>query len=90
MPWCKSFSNVVLRRTGHRAGPSLMAIDALRDGVRVRTPRPGDLAVMRGHVTFFVRLDGRGGFVGLGGNQGHRVRYSRFALAAVVAFVRPT
>jgi uncharacterized protein (TIGR02594 family) len=90
MPWCKSFSNMVLTHTGHRAGPSLMAIDALKDGVRVSAPKPGDLAVLRGHVTFFVAFDGKGGFLGLGGNQHHAVSVSHFATSSVVAFVRPT
>lgn len=88
-PWCKAFTNFVLERLGFHPGPSLQAIDALRDGHRVADPAPGDLAVMPHHVTFFVRwLDGDR-FVGLGGNQGNAVAESIFSRRAVVAFVRP-
>jgi hypothetical protein len=89
-PWCKAFANFVLRRIGLHPGPSLLAIDALRDGRRVAAPRPGDLAVMAHHVTFFAGFDGAGGFIGLGGNQHHDVTRARFSLGAVVAFIRPT
>ena len=89
-PWCASFVNFVLRQAGYHPHGSLMAIDALRDGQRVSTPQPGDLAVMRGHITFFAGYAGPGRFVGLGGNQGHRVKYSQFAIRRVVAWVRPT
>ena len=88
-PWCKAFTNFVLLRVGKHPGPSLLAIDALADGRRVARPRPGDLAVMRSHVTFFAGWDGHGGFLGLGGNQGHRVRVSRFPVRSVIAFVDP-
>jgi hypothetical protein len=87
--WCKAFTNFVLRRLGYHPGPSLRAIDALRDGMRVSNPQPGDLAVMYPHVTFFDGFDGAGGFVGLGGNQHRNVTRSHFSLARVVAFIRP-
>ena len=80
---------MILRMAGYHSGPSLMAIDALKDGVRVRSPQPGDLAVMRSHVTFFVAYAGNGMFIGIGGNQGRMVRKSRFALREIVGFVRP-
>lgn len=89
-PFCKAFTNFVLRRLGFHPSPSLLAIDALRDGVRVASPQPGDLAVMASHVTFFAGFDGSGAFIGLGGNQGHHnVTRARFPLGRVVAFVRP-
>ena len=88
-PWCKAFSNMVLRRAGHHPSPSLLAIDAIRDGVRVSSPEPGDLAVMRGHVTFFERWTDGGVFVGLGGNQRRDVTEAEFSRRAVVAWVRP-
>lgn len=88
-PWCKAFTNFVIERLGFHPGPSLMAIDALRDGQRVAVPQPGDLAVMRGHVTFFVRWIDAGRFIGLGGNQHHAVAELVFSRRAVVAFVRP-
>ncbi|MGO9769136.1 MAG: hypothetical protein ACLPSW_06195 [Roseiarcus sp.] len=90
--WCRDFVNMVLERTGHRlADKSHAAIAALNLGPRVDYPQPGDLAVMRGHVTIVASVDGAGGFVGLGGNQGHgRVTYSHFSMRSVVAFVRPS
>ena len=88
-PWCKAFTNKILREAGYHPGPSLRAIDALAVGQRVSAPQPGDLAVMRGHVTFFAQWDGPDAFDGLGGNQGHAVRLSRFWRGAVIAWVRP-
>ena len=88
--WCRDFVNLVLERSGHHLRDrSHIAISALNLGPRVRQPVAGDLAVMRNHVTIFVKYDGRGSFIGIGGNQGHRVKYSRFALGSVVGFVRP-
>lgn len=87
-PWCKAFTNFVLRRLGFHPGPSLLAIDALRDGRRVADPRPGDIAVMPHHVTFFAGWAEQD-FLGLGGNQGHDVNVSRFPLRRVIAFIEP-
>ena len=87
-PWCRDFINVVARRAGYRlANNSRRAIDALRLGRRVASPRPGDLAVMRHHVTIFAGWGG-GRLIGLGGNQHRSVRYSHFSRRSVVAFVR--
>lgn len=89
-PWCKAFTNMILRQAGYHPGPSLRAIDGLADGQRVASPAPGDLAVMAGHITFFASWDGSNTFIGLGGNQGHMVRSSRFWRGAVIAWVRPS
>jgi uncharacterized protein (TIGR02594 family) len=86
--WCADFANWVLRRTGHQSSGSGMVGSLLSVGTRVATPAPGDLAVMRGHVTFFAGYGGRG-FMGVGGNQHHQVAMSNFSLRSVVAFVRP-
>lgn len=87
-PWCRDAVNVWLRQAGyHLADNSRRAIDAVRLGHRVASPRPGDLVVMRHHVTIFAGWGGRG-LVGLGGNQGHTVKYSHFNQRRVVAFVR--
>ncbi len=86
--WCADFVNMVLRQTGHLSSGSGMPQSLLGVGTRISTPRPGDLVVMRGHVTIFAGYGGRG-FVGLGGNQHHRVALSNFSLRSVVAFVRP-
>lgn len=86
--WCADFVNMVLRKTGHVSSGSGMAQSLLHVGHRVSSPRPGDLVVMRGHVTIFAGYGPRG-FVGLGGNQHHRVAMSNFPMHSVVAFVRP-
>lgn len=87
-PWCKAFVNMVARKTGHFSNSSLRAVDALRMGYRVRSPQPGDVAVMRSHTTFFTGYGGRG-FLGLGGNQGHhRVTISSYPVSRVIAWVR--
>lgn len=87
-PWCADFVNMVLRKTGHETSGSGMVQSMLHVGHRVSSPRPGDLVVMRGHVTIFAGYGPRG-FVGLGGNQHHRVAMSNFPMRSVVAFVRP-
>jgi len=88
-PWCRDFINTVARQAGYRlANTSRRAIDALSLGHRVSSPRPGDLVVMRHHVTIFAGYGGRG-VIGLGGNQGHgRVKYSTFNRGRVVGYVR--
>lgn len=87
-PWCKAFVNMVARKTGHFTNASLRAVDALRMGFRVRSPQPGDVAVMRSHTTFFAGYGGRG-FLGLGGNQSHhRVTVSSYPLSRVIAWIR--
>lgn len=87
-PWCADFVNMVLRKTGHTTSGSGMAQSLLHVGHRVAQPAPGDLVVMRGHVTIFAGYGGRG-FYGLGGNQHHRVAMSNYPMHSVVAFVRP-
>jgi uncharacterized protein (TIGR02594 family) len=87
--WCKAFVNMVLRETGHAVDQSMRAIDGLDLGQRVSDPRPGDIAVMPHHITFFAGWGGRG-FYGLGGNQGRRVRMSNYSTRRVIAFIRPS
>ena len=88
-PWCRDFINVVARRAGVRlANNSRRAIDALRLGQHVSSPRAGDLVVMRHHVTIFAGYGGRG-VLGLGGNQHHgRVSVSSYPARQILAFVR--
>jgi uncharacterized protein (TIGR02594 family) len=92
--WCAAFVNMILRATGHAVTGSLRAIDGLLLGERVADPQPGDIAILRigrhgHHETFFAGWGGRG-FYGLGGNQGHIVRVSRFSRRQVIAFIHPT
>jgi uncharacterized protein (TIGR02594 family) len=88
-PWCRDFVNHVVRKAGlPLADNSRKARDAVRLGRRVSQPRPGDLAVMRSHVTIVAGFEA-GRVVGLGGNQcGGRVCVSRYAQARVIAYVR--
>ena len=87
-PWCRDFINLVASRAGYRlANHSRRAIDALALGRHVSAPHPGDLVVMRHHVTIFAGFGGRG-VLGLGGNQGHRVKMSSYPARRVLAFVR--
>lgn len=88
-PWCRDFVNYVIRRAGlPLADTSRRARDGVRLGKRVRAPRPGDLAVMRTHITIVKDIDG-GRVIGLGGNQcGGRVCVSRYSESRVIAYVR--
>jgi len=88
-PWCRDFVNTVARQAGYRlANTSRRAIDALSLGHRVSQPQPGDLVVMRHHVTIFAGYGGRG-LIGLGGNQGRGgVTYSSYSPRRVLAYVR--
>jgi uncharacterized protein (TIGR02594 family) len=88
-PWCRDFVNHVVRKAGlPLADSSRKARDAVRLGRRVSQPRPGDLAVMRSHVTIVAGFEA-GRVVGLGGNQcGGRVCVSRYAQSRVIAYVR--
>jgi hypothetical protein len=88
-PWCRDFVNKVASQAGYRLrNKSRRAIDALALGHRVASPRPGDLVVMRHHVTIFAGYGGRG-LIGLGGNQGRGgVSYSSFSPRRVLAYVR--
>jgi len=88
-PWCKDFVNHVIRKAGlPLADNSRKARDAVRLGRRVSSPRAGDLAVMRSHVTIVAGFEA-GRVVGLGGNQcGGRVCVSRYAQGRVIAYVR--
>lgn len=86
--WCRAAINHWAALAGKPlANRSNRAIDALALGPHVREPRPGDLAVMRHHVTVFAGWSG-GRLIGLGGNQSHRVKYSAFSPRQVLAFVR--
>lgn len=86
--WCADFVGYVLQKAGYRGSGSGVAISYRHYGHRVSVPSPGDIAVMRNHVTFFYSYGGRG-FYGLGGNQHHIVKVSSFPLSKVVAWVRP-
>lgn len=86
--WCRDFVNFALAKAGQPPRDrSRRAIDAVRLGRRVRDPQPGDLAVMRHHVTVVVAIKG-GKVIGLGGNQGRRVKLSSYDARRVLSYVR--
>lgn len=87
--WCAAFTNKIMSEAGYKHNDSLAAIDKLYDGQRVTNPVPGDLVVMRHHVTIFAGFDKMGRIVGLGGNQNHNVNRRVYTMNRVVAFVRP-
>lgn len=86
--WCRDFINLVAREAGlSLRNSSRRAIDSLGLGLRVSEPRLGDLVVMRHHVTIFAGRE-NGKIIGLGGNQGKRVRYSVYSPRRIIGFVR--
>jgi hypothetical protein len=87
--WCAAFANKVMTEGGYRHNNSLAAIDKIHDGKVVMVPLPGDLVVMRHHVTIFAGYTGKGQIIGLGGNQNHNVNKRAYSPHRVVAFVRP-
>lgn len=78
-PWCKAFVNMVSRRTGYYANPSLRARDTHAMGVRITNPVPGAFRVTRGHVSVVARVEGVR-VVAVSGNNGRgRVGWSHYS-----------
>lgn len=89
IPWCGAFMQLIARRTGHAVPQgALMARRWAYAGRRLRGPAVGAIAVMPHHVTIVAGVT-RGGIIGLGGNQGHRVRYSYYSSRRIIAYVEP-
>jgi uncharacterized protein (TIGR02594 family) len=84
--WCARFVSIVLRRTGHRPLPNDMAQSALAYGPHTRSPKPGDLIVMRRHVGIYEGRD-RHGIHMVSGNWGHRVARGVISPREVVAYI---
>lgn len=98
-PWCASFVNWSLEKTGHRGTDSAAAISWASWGDRVHglgNAHNGDVVVIRNkasgqnHVGFFVS-GGDGRVTLLGGNQSNQVKESSFGLGTydIVAVRRP-
>ena len=68
--WCAEFANRVLRRQGYRTSGSAMATSFAHYGPHV-APRPGAIAVQRGHVGFVESVHGDR-IVLVSGNGGRR------------------
>jgi uncharacterized protein (TIGR02594 family) len=91
VPWCGAFAAAVAGKAGYEPPRHhLAAISWTRFGrpVKLSKARPGDVVVMRNHVTFFTRSS-RGRVCGIGGNQGNAVRESCYSAGRVKAVRRP-
>lgn len=92
-PWCASFANFVLRKTGHQPLASDMSTAALTYGRRLSTPQIGSMAVIStsygwaGHVGFVTGVNSDGSIQLISGNWGRRVAQTNIARRLVVAFV---
>lgn len=87
-PWCRDFVNFVLRRTGHHYNPSRLAITSVALGPRIRSPRPGSIAVMRSHVGFVEAVE-PGGILLISGNHRHKVGEGLYNPRRILAYVEP-
>ena len=98
-PWCAAFANAVLRRTGYEGTDSLMARSFLSYGIKTKTPREGDIVVLKrgkssetGHVGFFNGYEWEGDQLYvkvLGGNQSKSVNVAYFPVNYVLDYRRP-
>ena len=92
-PWCASFANYVLKRTGHRPLASDQVSAAFAYGPQLRDPKVGALAVVStsygpaGHVGFVSAVEADGSSRLISGNWGRRVGDAKFSRRAIVAFV---
>ena len=95
-PWCAAFVGAVLHDVGVDGTFRLNARSYLSWGVSVVNPRPGDIVVFwrgkrdgwKGHVAFFVRNDGSGNVVVIGGNQDDSVSEKGYATSRVLGYRR--
>jgi uncharacterized protein (TIGR02594 family) len=95
--WCSSFVHWTLARVGIAGTASALARSWLAWGEPLDEPRAGCIAVLwredpqgwKGHVGFFVRIDGDD-VVLLGGNQLEAVREHRYPKAQVLAWRWPS
>jgi len=94
--WCSSFVNWSLAQTGLEGTGSALARSWLNWGEPLVEPVPGCIAVLsrddpagwRGHVGFFLRLDGEHIHL-LGGNQLDQVREHYYPKATVLGYRWP-
>lgn len=92
-PWCASFVNWCLEKSGIEGTASARALSFLAWGVPCG-PRLGAVAVIdhgggKGHVGFPVGFDPQGRHVLLGGNQGNMVSYKALPRKQVAFFRWP-
>lgn len=86
VPWCAAFVNGILRQTGRQGTGSNAAVSFAKYKSPTKTPKKGDIVVMRGHVGFFQSFVGKGRVAVLGGNQSNRVKISAFSTRKVLSY----
>jgi len=94
--WCSSFVNWCLANAGVEGTGSALARSWLDWGEPIETPRLGCIAVLyrddpagwKGHVGFFLRIDGERIHL-LGGNQLGEVREHDYPLESVLGYRWP-
>lgn len=105
-PWCSSFVNWVMKKSGRQGTNSAAAKSWLSWGLEVTNPEPGTVVVIKKktpgvtqatgsasgfHVGFFISLSPTHIQI-LGGNQADQVKYSSFPLSdyEVKGYRKPT
>lgn len=86
VPWCAAFVNGILSQTGRQGTGSNAAASFAKYKSPTKTPKKGDIVVMRGHVGFFQSFVGKGRVAVLGGNQSNRVKISAFSTRKVLSY----
>jgi uncharacterized protein (TIGR02594 family) len=95
-PWCATFINWVLMKSGLPYLKSARARDFETYGEDTKEPMPGDLVVFfrdglssgKGHVGIFLGFDGRGRILCLGGNQGNKVGIVPYNKSSLLSYRR--
>lgn len=93
VPWCSSFVNWCITKSGISGTNSALARSWLKWGRTVVTPYEGCVVVfsrgtLGGHVGFFVKEDGEDIQV-LGGNQSNRVCVAAYPKSRLLGFREP-
>ena len=88
--WCGAFVGAMVRKTGRKPPSGYLKASNWRNyGTRVplKAARPGDIVVMRSHVTIYTRRT-KGKVCGIGGNQSNRVKESCYSQRKVIGVRR--
>lgn len=95
IPWCSSFVNYCMDKAGIPGTHSAAARSWLKWGRAINIPLPGCIVILKrgtnpaqGHVGFYAG-ESSGTVRILGGNQGDRVCYSRYAKTDVIGYRWP-
>lgn len=90
-PWCASFVNWCMIKSGYGGNGSAWALDWASYGKRLQRPAYGAIVTFGGggHVGFVVGKTGNTLQV-LGGNQSNQVKISNFSTSRVVAYTVPS